>query len=62
MADGWEPRSDIPFVGIPGAHYEPLNADSSPVEFLELYLTDAILSRIVRQTNIYAAQCIAKVK
>ena len=61
MEEGWTPR-DILFTGTPGAHFQPLTAGSTPVEFLQLYLTDRMLSDIVEQTNLYAAQCIPKVK
>ena len=57
---GWDPPH-IPFTGSPGAHYEPLDESSQPVQFFELFLTDELLQDIVVQTNLYARQCKAKV-
>ena len=60
--DGWKPL-DIPFSGEPGATALAghLGAESEPVDYFGLFLTDELLQMLVVETNNYAAQCIDKV-
>ena len=53
----------IPFTGTPGptALAGELGADSEPVNFFELFVTDELLEMLVLETNRYAQQCIDKV-
>ena len=62
VKDGWKPR-DIPFSGEPGATAAAghLGAESEPVDYFGLFLTDELLQMLVVETNRYAKQCIDKV-
>ena len=60
--DGWDPIQ-VPFTGQPGPTElaGELDADSEPLKFLQLYLTDELLQLLADETNNYAKQCINEV-
>ncbi|XP_068094365.1 piggyBac transposable element-derived protein 4-like [Hyperolius riggenbachi] len=47
------PPPRFPFTGVPG---QKRNCDHNPLAYLELFLTEDIIQRIVEETNCYAAQ------
>ena len=59
--DGWDPTV-LAFTNSPGPKKEActLKAESEPIEFLNLFLTDELLDVLVKETNRYAVQCITQ--
>ena len=54
----WSPIT-LPFTAVPGPSAAASLQSDKPVDFLELFLCDELLTLIVDQTNQYAEQCIA---
>lgn len=52
----YRPR-DIPFIGVEGLR-NPMPQDAEPIDYFQLYFTDAIVDIICRETNRYAQQYI----
>jgi len=60
VADGYIPPVDFPYADTPGlALFVNLTADSHLVEFVNLFLTDDVLTLFVTETNRFAEQFIS---
>uniref|UniRef100_A0AAV2J2Y6 PiggyBac transposable element-derived protein domain-containing protein n=1 Tax=Knipowitschia caucasica TaxID=637954 RepID=A0AAV2J2Y6_KNICA len=56
MKEDWCPR-DIPFTATPGPRGAAAQLTSDkPIDFVNLFITDALLETIAEQTNLYAEQ------
>jgi len=57
VANDYVPQDDLPYTDTPGvASSINMTAESLPVEFLHLFITEEIINKFVTETNRYAEQ------